>query len=687
VRKRVAWITIVTLSACGASEHGPDPTPGALPSGPCSELARAVYRSRGQENEACGPALTEQRELLAIGDGYVLEWNPTSGRHRIWAVEDEAPLGSGPLMTGLSAIRQGQTLHALGGRRVITSELLRTGWRIYAVDVNMRGSFGETAISPLAADGTWGDPFWGHDLVALDDDYVLRWWSGTGEYVVLQYDRQAEKLPATAFHGTLEGLRRGARLVNLGAHRLLEWIPLTGDYRIWAYRFDRDTSDIFEMRPVSEGTWRDVRGRQEILVVDQSPDAGRILVWNRDDGHVVLRAFDPVAADPLAGRAISEASYQSLESPFWDAPAKSNVQNVVIFLQRGRSFDSYFGRYCRGVDGATCDQGPDCCEAMPASIPGATDCAVLEANADNHAPAETTACLTAKIDGGSMNGYATAPGCGSALDFACAGTDAAAGAVARYHRLAEEGALGDRFFQTTIDGDAFNAELNLIYLSKAAYGTAVSAEGGLDQLTFLLSQAGVRYALYVADPQDVGRHYGQSPPLFYDPHWTTFRGISELERDIALEQLPAISIVLAPPGLDEQPGSGPAADGIDFVTGLADRLATSARYQPTTLVLLTYLTSGGYYDHVSPPPPPPVSVDATATGAPIPHGPRVPILAIGRFVRPGHVSHTPMEISSLVAFLEWNWLDGAVGQLGRRDTVVANLGSLLDGRQTGVQVP
>jgi hypothetical protein len=40
-----------------------------------------------------------------------------------------------------------------------------------------------------------------------------------------------------------------------------------------------------------------------------------------------------------------------------------------------------------------------------------------------------------------------------------------------------------------------------------------------------------------------------------------------------------------------------------------------------------------------------------------------------------------------VAFLEWNWLGGAVGQLGRRDTIVANLGSLLDVRQTGVQVP
>ena len=622
-----------------------------------------------------------------MGDGYVLEWIPTSGRHRLWAIGGDAPLGSGPLMTGVSTIRQGEVLHSLGGQRVIDSDLLRTGWRIYGVNVNLRGSFGDNAIAPLAGNDSWAEPFWGHDLLALDDDHVLKWWSGTGEYVALRYDRQAERLPATTFRGTHAALRRGARLVNLGAHRLLEWIPLTGEYRVWVYHFDRDTAEIFDPQPVSEGVWRDIGRRQEILVVDQSPNAGRILVWDRDDGHVALRAFDPLDADPLAGPAISDATYAALASPFWDAPTTSNIQNVVIVLQRGRSFDSYFGQYCRGAAGSSCDEGRDCCEAMPALIPGATSCAPLDVTSDGHVPDDSAACLAAKINGGAMDGYATAPDCGDPRDFACAGIGAAAGAVARYQRLADEGALGDRFFQTTTDGGEYNADLNLIYLSKAAYGTSVSSEGGLRQLTFLLAQAGVRYALYVDAPRDVVQRYGQLPPLFYDPHWTTYRVLGEIERDIELEQLPAISIVIAPPGLDEQPGRGPAVDGIGLVTGLVDRLAASPRYRPTTLVLITYLTSGGYYDHVPPPPPPPVSVDATATGSPIPYGPRVPILALGRFARAGHISHTQLELSSLPAFLEWNWLGGHVGQLGHRDAVVANLGSLLDGRETGISVP
>jgi hypothetical protein len=40
-----------------------------------------------------------------------------------------------------------------------------------------------------------------------------------------------------------------------------------------------------------------------------------------------------------------------------------------------------------------------------------------------------------------------------------------------------------------------------------------------------------------------------------------------------------------------------------------------------------------------------------------------------------------------VKFIEWNWLGGKTGQLGTRDTVVNNIGSLLDPSTTGTTVP
>ncbi len=84
-------------------------------------------------------------------------------------------------------------------------------------------------------------------------------------------------------------------------------------------------------------------------------------------------------------------------------------------------------------------------------------------------------------------------------------------------------------------------------------------------------------------------------------------------------------------------------------------------------MLLTYDEGGGYFDHVAPP--------ASPDGDP--YGTRVPLLALGSFAKKGWISHVQMELTSIVRFIEWNWLRD-VGQLGARDAVVANLGSLLD---------
>ena len=71
----------------------------------------------------------------------------------------------------------------------------------------------------------------------------------------------------------------------------------------------------------------------------------------------------------------------------------------------------------------------------------------------------------------------------------------------------------------------------------------------------------------------------------------------------------------------------------------------------------------------------------------IPYGPRVPLIAWGRFARSNYISHIGMDHSSIVKFIEWNWLNGKTGQLGTRDVWVNNIGSLLDPAFTGTKVP
>ncbi|MGH7327427.1 MAG: alkaline phosphatase family protein, partial [Polyangiaceae bacterium] len=120
------------------------------------------------------------------------------------------------------------------------------------------------------------------------------------------------------------------------------------------------------------------------------------------------------------------------------------------------------------------------------------------------------------------------------------------------------------------------------------------------------------------------------------------------------------------------------SDGVTFVTGVASAVAASS-YASSTLLIVTYDESGGYYDHIAPP--------ATSSVDNQPYGPRIPMMAIGPFAKKNYVSHVQMEHGSLVKFIEWNWLGKQTGQLDTRDKVVNNIGDMLDATATGTQVP
>ncbi len=150
---------------------------------------------------------------------------------------------------------------------------------------------------------------------------------------------------------------------------------------------------------------------------------------------------------------------------------------------------------------------------------------------------------------------------------------------------------------------------------------------------------------------------------------------SEFASDLAAGTLPPVAFV-KPVGYKSE---HPALDvtisaGVTFVKGVVDAVAASS-LAPSTLVLVTYDEGGGFFDHVAPP------ADSTIDHQP--YGTRVPLLAIGPFAKKNYVSHVTMEHSSIVKFIEWNWLGGATGQLMGRDTAVNNLGRPPRRRQDG----
>ena len=402
--------------------------------------------------------------------------------------------------------------------------------------------------------------------------------------------------------------------------------------------------------PAAAGQWTGV-GAGETIVADE----GNLYVWTRTTGVLRVYRLDPTVTDPLDASLLRHApqTLEALRSVDWEPPTQAPaIKHVLLVLQDGRSFDSYFGAACSGTPDAggappPCTEGLACCEGMPASVAAA--CTPLDVAAERaYAPNGQPACMRAKMNGGAMNRFAQphGDGCGDPQDVACVGAGVAAGAVSLYHQLATQGALADRFFQSYayVDGDGDDGAApasvadpptqNLLYLTAARFGDPF-AFIGTPLLTHQLPQLETTWAIY-GGASNLARLRLFGAARFYDPDWYPYRALEggELEHDLANRQLPALAVVL-PDASDAERSEAPghrADRGIAFVGRLVETLQASATYKDNTLVLVTYLTAGGHYKYVRPPDPPPTNIDATADGGrAIHYGPRVPLLALGPF--------------------------------------------------------
>jgi phospholipase C len=383
---------------------------------------------------------------------------------------------------------------------------------------------------------------------------------------------------------------------------------------------------------------------------------------------------------------------------------KSAIRHLVVIVQENHSFDTYFGRWCTAPAGSqpTCTKGSGCCEAAPDTDPGTGAAPVALTDSENaaYSPDHSRACEDEEMNGGRMDGYGTAR-CGSRRNFALAGDE-----VAQYRAWAKQYALADRYFQPLSGASSSND----MYLSTARYmftdnawePAAIGAGCSYNQSTIQYMDVTVSDLLAVRGQQLVWYAEGYRSmvessvcplvpddctswdyfPCIYDPsdipsayfassadRTTRMRDYTQLGQDLANGTLPAVSFVKGLAYHNEHPAYGTTITaGVEFVARTVREIQQS-KYGADTLILITWDESGGYFDHVAPPAP--SSVDGQ------PYGPRVPLIAIGPQARKGHVSHAVLEHSSIVKFIEWNWL-GVTGLLKGRDAVVNNLGSLLD---------
>jgi len=738
----VVVLAFVFGSGCGSGPAVRADADAGAPD-PCSQLHRAISRWQGDSTEymQCGPDVTALLELTPIGYHQLVARRRFSSPYDVWTVSATGGLPDAPTVApamegGLTAgvvFMPGPTPHTF----------------IYdPLDDGLR--FATTLSSPDPGQNWFESPsrgHWlpdsfhhgrpgpaGHQLLGLEDGQLLDRDLGDGSTRVWRIVKTGgTDVDVAQVSGLVGGARdelsRGHRVVPVGGGRLLEWQPRACDgaapsaardcaaYRVWPYTLDATVAhDPVGAQPRVTGVRSDIGGGDDILADDTT-----LYVWTRATGRLRSAPLDPTAADPLPPQGQAwpgDVVRPQLVSQDWDPPTASPaIKHLVVILQDGRSFDSYFGQYCQSPmpsisDSPNCDgmkDGRMCCEAMPPSVAGAAACTPIGPVTDADPPHFDPACMRWKMADGAMTRFAVPnpddKTCGSALDFACAGPDVTAGTPTDYWDLLPTSTLADNFFQTYTYADGAQGPFatllpiqNLLYLETARFADTTALDD-TPLLTKSLAHVQVPWAIYAGD-FNLGAASAYNPGAYYDPDWYPYRTLAgELDRDIAIGALPSVVLVV-PDATDlatsEAPGH-PVGPAIAFVKHVQDEIVHSPLYGTNTLVLLTYLTAGGYYDHVFPPAPLDTRVDGssrdpTQTGA-VYYGPRVPLLAFSPFARKNQISHVRLELTSITRFIEWNWqrdntLRGGFDEARRyRDTVVKNLGSLIDPDAAQIEVP
>ncbi|WOJ91026.1 alkaline phosphatase family protein [Methylocapsa polymorpha] len=197
------------------------------------------------------------------------------------------------------------------------------------------------------------------------------------------------------------------------------------------------------------------------------------------------------------------------------------------------------------------------------------------------------------------------------------------------------------------------------------------------------------------------------------PHTTTQEpanhqyDINDFFAALAARNLPSVSFLKASGFEDGHPGYSDPLDEQHFVVRVINALQKSSDWDDTA-VIIAYDDSDGWYDHQMPP-----IVDPSATaedalnlanlcdngvqqgrttpttplkgsfGSPVQgrcgYGTRVPLLVVSPYAKVNHVDHTLTDQSSILRFIEDNWLSGERVQAGGSfDTIAGLLTNLFD---------
>jgi phospholipase C len=353
------------------------------------------------------------------------------------------------------------------------------------------------------------------------------------------------------------------------------------------------------------------------------------------------------------------------------AQLSSHISQVVFLMQENHAFDNLFGEYCPSVT--------KFCRAIANGIPPAT-CVPknpLKPGAGCFIPYNLTAKQLAPPDlphewvsthaswnKGAMNGFYAAEG-NTTETFGHYN----ATTVPLYYDLAEEYGLADNFFSGSQSYSLpnhwyevsprppaviqqnypqANTTVRSQYLSEA--NTSYNIERQL--LKTNVSWNYYDFALPATYNQSITHTRGSKTPAFdlwnplaansqsYHPNARShFQPRTSFFTDARNGTLPNISWLIPQKNFSDHPPTN-LSTGQDWVASVVNAIEGSPQWNSTVL-FISWDEYGGFYDHVAPP-----TLDANGAGF------RVPLLAIGPWVRQGYIDHRSMDFSSILHLME-----------------------------------
>jgi phospholipase C len=395
------------------------------------------------------------------------------------------------------------------------------------------------------------------------------------------------------------------------------------------------------------------------------------------------------ARKPAAARGAPAAHAAPAPQGAGQAQGIDKIEHIIWIIQENRTFDNYFGTF-PGADGFY----PGICSPV---LPGSSKCIK-----PFHIKVPMPACdlshgwdaAHAAYDHGAMDGFVWAEGSPYTMGYLDQYD------IPNYWAYARHYTLGDRFF-SSLNGPSMP---NHVYTVAATSGGLIqnvcSQDHELDRLKEVmddpdgfsfaaiinrLAGAGVTWKYYVETTGE--KPFAADPCHVKDPAptqlglWNPLPGFKSIRdnpkmmsrlvnqteyfRDLKQGTLPQVSWLI-PDFQDSEHPPESVAQGMWYVTRLINALMES-KYWANSVVFLTWDDYGGFYDHVPPP-----ELDAFG------FGPRVPLLVISPYAKPGYVSSQTGGFSSVLRFIEERFnLQG----LAKRDSRTSDMSDSFDFNQ------